>query len=83
MSDDRFTVAQLDAMVSVLMTCEEPISTGIFNGAPTFEPCGRKLHLNTGMCKHHAREKGLIPRDIAPSVAARVAQRKYKRKPRH
>lgn len=63
--------------------CTEPISTGIMDGKPTYEPCGRKLHAGLPLCKHHAQDAGLVGRQPQkpPSVVAREATRK-KRVPR-
>lgn len=33
--------------------CQEPISTGITNGALTYEPCGRPLKKGFCVCKDH------------------------------
>lgn len=50
------------------LLCAEPISTGITDGRPTFEPCGRELHGELPMCKAHALEAGLLRRESPPSA---------------
>ena len=60
--------------------CAEPISTGITDGRPTFEPCGRELHGELPMCKAHAHEAGLLRRESPPSAAAMLANRKRRRR---
>lgn len=74
---DRLTLAKVDALVTLL--CDEPISTGITDGRPTFEPCGRARHGGLPLCKDHALERGLLRRPPPPSVARRIAERKPRR----
>jgi len=74
---DRLTHAQIDALVALL--CDEPISTDITDGKPTFEPCGRRRHGGLPLCKDHALERCLLRRPPQPSVARRIAERKPRR----
>lgn len=74
MIGDRFTLEQIDSLVALL--CDEPISTGITDGRPTFEPCGRPRHGELGVCKDHAYDKGLLRRPPPPGVGRHPRKRR-------
>lgn len=44
---------------------------------PTFEPCGRETHKNFDVCVHHARDLGLVPKEMSgAAVTAAMAAAK-------
>jgi len=57
--------------------CSHPISTGIMDRKPTYDPCGREVHKGLDVCIHHARDLGLVPREMSgAAVTAAMAAAK-------